>query len=462
MDDELKEKLLSRRTHLKALGGGLTAGLAGCLGGDGGGGGGGGDGGGGSGGGDGGGGGDDGTTSGDTGGDVEEPIEVLTWNLGFLDESINGWISDFESEYDVEGKWVDKPAEDFPTYFQSQVQAGNPPDCIDTQGALFVRYGQDGVLQPLGDMVDDELMSRYNQSLIELDKVDGTIYRLPFYFVNTGTVYRKKWFQDAGLEGSLPTTTEEYFSAAETIVNETDAEWGMTLVRFDYALWPFFWAEDIDVLNEDNTEAAFNQSRTVEILTRFRELTDDGVIPELTWTQRKQPQAKEFGTGNTGMYHMWLSSVRLVANAGDWINGETMGFMAPPGGNAAYLGHGWSITQDHNMATKQAALDMIKVITNEKWQKDFLRNTTVLVGNNQAVEDLANSDQFRSENPLLAGVYDTWFEVAESAVPQPRIPQARQIWDVINSQFSAAAVGETDPQQAVNNAESEVNRILSQ
>jgi ABC-type glycerol-3-phosphate transport system substrate-binding protein len=463
MDDELKETLLSRRTHLKALGGGLTAGLAGCLGNGNSGSGDGGSGDGGDGGsGDGGDGGDGGGSGGggSGGGDVSEPIEVLTWNLGFLEESINGWISDYEDEYGYEGKWVDKPAEDFPTYFQSQVQAGNSPDTIDTQGALYVQYARDGVLQPLDDMVDDDMMSKFNESLIELDRLDGSIYRLPFYFVNTGTVYRQKWFDEAGLSDDLPTTTDEYFSAAETIVNETDADWGMTLVRFDYALWPFFWAEDIDVLNEDNTEAAFNTARTVEILDRFRQLTEDGVMPELTWTQRKQPQAKEFGTGNTGMYHMWLSSVRLVANAGDWINGETMGFMAPPGGKAAYLGHGWSITDDHNMATKQEALNMINVILNDKWQKDFLRNTTVLVGNNNAVEELANSDEFRSENPLLAGVYDTWFETAETAVAQPRIPQARQIWDVINSQFSAAAIGETDPEQAVTNAESEVNRIL--
>lgn len=449
MDDELKEKLVSRRTHLKALGTGLAAGLAGCAGDDGGTGG------------DGGTGNNNGGDGGDGGGQVQEPIEVLTWNLGFLEETIqDGWIKDYEKEYGVKGKWVDKPAEDFPTYFQGQVQAGNPPDTIDTQGALYVRYGQDDVLQPLNDMVGDELMNRYNSSLIELDKVDGTIWRLPFYFVNTGTVYRKKWMQEAGLEGNLPSTTEEYFSAAETIANDTDAEYGMTLVRFDYALWPFFWAEDINVLNEDNTEAAFNQSRTVEILERFRELTDDGVMPEISWTERKQSQAKEFGTGNTGMYHMWLSSVRLVANAGDWINGETMGFMAPPGGNAAYLGHGWSITKDHNDATKQAALDMIDVITNEKWQKDFLRNTTVMVGNDAAVKALAESDKFRNENPLLAGVYDTWFEVADTAVPQPRIPEARQIWETINSQFAAAAIGETAPEDAVNNAESEVNRIL--
>lgn len=450
MDDELTEKLLSRRKHLQALGGGLTVGLAGCLGGNDNGNSGGNN------------GGSGGTGSGDGGGQVQEPVEALTWNLSFLQDSINGWISDYEKEYDVNAKWVDKPAENFPTYFQTQVQSGNPPDSIDTQGALYVKYAQDGVIQPLNDMVSEDLLSRYNQSVLDIDKLDGTIYRLPFYMVSTGTVYRKKWFQQAGIGDSLPKTTEEYFSTAETIVNETDAEWGMTLVRFDYALWPFFWAEDINVLNKDNTKAAFNQPRTVEILTRFRELTDDGVIPEITWTQRKQPQAKEFGTGNTGMYHMWLSSVRLVANAGDWVNGDTMGFMAPPGGKAAYMGHGWSVTKNHNMATKQAALNLIKVITNKKWQKDFLRNTTVLVGNEKAMQELANSDKFQKENPLLAKVYETWFEVAETAVPQPRISQSRQIWDVINSQFSAAAIGETSPEKAVTNAEKEVNRILSQ
>lgn len=437
MKNNLHERLVSRRTQLKALGGGLAAGLAGCLGNDG----------------------SDGGNGGE-GGNVEEPIEVLTWNLGFLEESINGWISDYQEEYGYEGKWIDQPADDFTTYFQTRVQSGDPPATLDSQGAVYVQWAKDGVLEPMDDLVDDELLRLFSEATIERDKVDDTIFRLPFYFVSTGTVYRKQWFEDAGIADDLPTSTEEYFTVAETIVNETDAEWGMTLVRFDYALWPFFWAEGIDILNDDNTEAVFNTDRTVEILTRFRELTDDGVIPELTWTQRKQPQAQEFGTGNTGMYHMWLSSVRLVENSGDWVDGETMGFMPSPGNMPAYNGHGWSITSDMNQATKEASLDMIRVILNQKWQEDFLRNTTVLVGNNAAMENLAQSDEFRQEYPLLAGVYDTWFESADSAVSQPRISETAEIWDTINSQFSAAAVGETDPERAVSNAEQDVNSIL--
>lgn len=448
MTDNFHERFVSRRTQLKTLGGGLTVGLAGCLGGNAG---------------DGGGGdGDDGSDGGGGGGggEVDEPIEVLTWNLGFLEESINGWLSDYQEEFGYEGEWVDQPAEDFTTYFQTQVQSGEPPATLDSQGAVYVQWANDGVLEPLDDLVGDELMGRFSEATIERDKVDDTIYRLPFYFVSTGTVYRKQWFEDAGIADDLPTSTEEYFSAAETIANDTDAEWGMTLVRFDYALWPFFWSEGIDILNEDNTEAAFNTDRTVEILARFRELTDDGVIPELTWTARKQPQAQEFGTGNTGMYHMWLSSVRLVENTGDWVDGDTMGFMPAPGKMPAYNGHGWSITSDMNQATKEATRDMISVILNQKWQEDFLRNTTVLVGNNAAMENLAQSDDFREENPLLSGVYDTWFESADTAVSQPRINQTAEIWDTINSQFAAAAVGETDPEEAVTNAEEQVNSIL--
>jgi len=449
MDDELKNQLTTRRSQLKALGGGIAAGLAGCLGdGDG------------SGDGDGDGDGSTDTDSDGGGGEVEEPIEALTWNLGFLEESINGWISDFEDKTGYEGAWVDQPAEDFPTYFQTQVQSGDPPETIDSQGAIYVQYARDDVLHPLDDMVSDQLMSRFNDSLIERDKVDGSIWRLPFYFVSTGTVYRKQWFEEAGIADDMPTSTPEYFSAAETIVNETDAEWGLTTVRYDYALWPFFWDQGVNILNEDNTEAVFNTDTTVEILTRLRELTDDGIIPELTWTQRKQPQAQEFGTGNTGMYHMWLSSVRLVQESGDWVNGDSMGFMPAPGKKPAYNGHGWSITENQTQATKEATLELIKVILNTKWQEDFLRNTTVLVGNTNAMENLANSDKFRNENPLLAGVYDTWFESAEGAVAQPRISQTAEIWDTINSQFSAAAVGETDPEQAVTNAEQRVNNIL--
>ncbi|MDR9382663.1 MAG: hypothetical protein RI560_13470, partial [Natronomonas sp.] len=123
---------MSRRTQLKALGGGLAAGLAGCLGNDG----------------------SDGGNGGE-GGNVEEPIEVMTWNLGFLEESINGWISDYQEEYGYEGKWIDQPADDFTTYFQTRVQSGDPPATLDSQGAVYVQWAKDGVLEPMDDLVDD-------------------------------------------------------------------------------------------------------------------------------------------------------------------------------------------------------------------------------------------------------------------------------------------------------------------
>jgi len=375
-----------------------------------------------------------------------------------LDESINGWLEDYENEYGYNSEWTDKPADGFPQYFQSKVQSGDAPELVDTGRGKHIQYANDGLYAPLEELAGDYL-DNFNQSLIESSKINDTLYWIPYYFVSTGTMYKNEWFDAAGIS-EPPTTTDGYFDAAETIVNETDAEYGLMVMRYYYALWAFFWSEGIEVLTDDQTAAAFNTDRAVEIVSRFREFTDDGVMPDLTWTNRSQPQAQEFGTGNTGMLYMWLSAVRLVTGAGDWISEDTVDFTVPPGKKGSISVHGWSIPESKNQATREQAMNMIKIITNNKWQKDFLRNTTVLVGNTQANEELAQNEEFRADNPMLAKTYDLWFEIADEARLQPNVAESSEIWDAINSEISAAALGEKDPEQAVNDAESAVNSTL--
>ena len=41
--------------------------------------------------------------------------------------------------------------------------------------------------------------------------------------------------------------------------------------------------EGIDVLNADKTAAAFNTQETVDLLNKYKEYTDKGVIPKTKW-----------------------------------------------------------------------------------------------------------------------------------------------------------------------------------
>jgi len=470
---------LDRRNYLTAVGGALAAGLAGCAGGGGGDGDGGegdgssgdGDGGDGSGNGDsgdGGDGGDDGGNGGDGGSmDAVDELTFLTWNISFLEQSINGWIEDFKSSgyEDTKVNWIDKPGVDLPTYLQTQIQAGQQPQAVDTQGAVYSRYANDGVFVPLEQFASDEFMGKFGEKSLEFSRLEGNLFRFPFYQQTNTTYYRTKWFDEAGVTPpsvSEPYTTDEYFDNATAVVDNSDAEFGLTMHRFDYMFWPFFWSEGVDVLNEDDSAPAFNTDRAVEILGRFRDLTDDGVIPELTWTQRWEPQNQQFGAGNTAMFMSQQAALRPVKNFGsDWVTGETVGIAHAPKNTGYYSAHGWSITEPGiSDAEKQAAFDLVRIILSDEWQEDFLRKTTVMAGNLDPQRKLAEDEEFRSNNPLLTQLFELWFEVEDQLVMPPRIPASGEIQAILDSEIGAAALGEKSPERALEDAERQVTEAM--
>ncbi|MFC6825225.1 extracellular solute-binding protein [Halopelagius fulvigenes] len=408
---------------------------------------------------------------------LEGPVELFTWNLPFLEDYIKEWRSDFVSEYDNKyefadpaTKWTDRgPAtEDILSYFQSRLQSGDPVNIFDTQMATYTRYAQDDVWVALDQFTDEEFLNKYYDKLIEVMTYEGSLLQMPFYMSTNATYSRTKWFDEAGIE---PPTVKEFYSTmeyldiAEQLVEKSEAEFGLTFIRYDWQIWPWFWSEGIDVLNEDQTKAAFNVEKTHEILSRFRELTESGVIPEVSWTGDWKPAAEQFGAGNTGMYFGSSSALRLIQNSGsDWVSEDTMGVAGSPS-NERFGGfltmHGLGVVKPNNSkAAQEASFDLISTILNKKGQKDFLRNTTVLVPHKQALKELRNDEKFISENPLLVQLYKLWDNVSSEVWVPPLVEASSQIAQTLDNEFSAAALGEKSVEEAIQSAERQVNSSL--
>ncbi|RQH02565.1 extracellular solute-binding protein [Natrarchaeobius oligotrophus] len=411
--------------------------------------------------------GDDDDGSGGEGG--AESISLLTWNLEFLEDSIEGWIDDFqnteppvEADYsDTDVEWVDRMDDQILSYYQSQLQTDDPVTVFDTLGMSFTRFAEEGIFVDLEEYASSDFMSKFGDESLEYATFDGDLVRMPFY-QNAGATYiNTELFEEAGID-EYPYSVDEFFDTAERIVDESDADYGLTTLTFDYRIWPFFWAEGIDVLNESDDAAAFNTSRAAEILERFHELTEDGVIPEVTWTGFVEEQAQQFGAGDTGMFIAPLSNVRRVQGYGDWIDEETLELTLPPGNRGNYEANGLCITEPNTSeAEREAAWDLIRSILSDKWQEDFLRNTTVMAGNLDVQEELSNDEEFRENNPLLAMAYDLWPELEEGYVMAPSVPEASEIADILDSEVSNAALGEKEPEDALDDAEDRVNDALS-
>lgn len=436
----------SRRQYLAAAGGTALTGLAGCIGG-----------------------------SNNSSNKLNDPIELYTWNLPFLKKSIKGWMKQFEKEYGdeykgLETKWTDRgPATgDVLSYFQSRLQSDDPVNIFDTQMTTYTRYAKDDVWVDLNQYADDKFLGKYYDKLLEVMTYEDKLVQMPFYMGSMATYSRNKWFDKTNLDPPSKNnfySTMDYLDAAEKLVENTGAKFGLTFIRYDWQLWPWFQSEGINVLNDDGTKAAFNTKKTRKILSRFRELTKKGVIPEVSWTGEWKPAAEQFGAGDTAMFYSSTSALRLVQNTGsNWVSKDSVTIGGAPK-NQRYGGpmtmHGLGVIKPKTSKTAQkASFDLIKVITNKKWQKDFLRNTTVLVPHKKAVKELKNDSKFINENPLLVEIYKLWDAVSADVWVPPLVEASSEMSQTIDEQFSAAALGEKPVDEAVKTAEQQVNQSL--
>lgn len=401
-----------------------------------------------------------------------DEIEYLTWQLSFLEKSGKGWGTDFEEKYGVKAKWIDKPAEQYIQWFQSRLTANNAPQAANSPFNWYTKYASDDVWADIEQYASDELMQtftdRFGKNQLEFARQDGTLYGLPWYFGSDVLYFKKEWFEKAGLSLDLknPWTFQEFMDKMEMAVQKTDAKYGwIAPTTGEYPWWLKWWRgwkPRIQWLTDDMTGAAFDTDDCVRWLTRLRDQTKNGVIPSLMWTSRKQPQYKQFASGNTVCCLGTNSGYRLIQNSGNWVSRKTMGISSYPRNSNAYTPMFWSVSAQAGESEKKAAVRFLNVVTNEKWSKDFLRKTTVLVSNLQANKELSNNEKFIENNPILSKLYEQFYAVQEAGNiwSPPQHPKFGRLVAACNTEFTSAALGEKNPEQAVSDAASEVNSIL--
>jgi len=103
------------------------------------------------------------------------------------------------------------------TILGTRIQGGSPPDvAILPQPGLMYSLADQGVLQPLADVVGMEMDTNYAPVWKDLGTHNDTLYGLVFKAANKSTFwYNASVFSDAGV--TPPTTWEELLAAADTI-----------------------------------------------------------------------------------------------------------------------------------------------------------------------------------------------------------------------------------------------------
>lgn len=387
---------------------------------------------------------------------ADKKITVVTWNIPYYQEGFEVWVKEFKKlhpDFDVER--IDMKGTELPTWYQTQVVAGTPPDIVNIQGGLWLEYASQGGLKDLTPYLerDKDYTQRLTPEFLNNWVYEGKNYGVPLYITKTLLFLNRTMMKEAGIT-SDPTSFDEMMAAAEKMTS--DGKSGFMTLNFDWLYWPLFKMNGIDFATPDLKKAAFNTPEAVALVKRLADLTQKGVIDKISWTGRWVEPNGAFAAGTVGMLHAHAPAYLWFKSKGEWVNENTVGAISLPGG--------WSTPNSHSLVLSEGskhpdeAWDFMKIATSGAGAMAMGTGTNNLTGDRLANEELMK--YFQANIPAVVPALKTELENLDKLTGNWPFAKDAQIKDAFYPELQAAVLGQKSAEDALNAAEQKVNRIL--
>lgn len=262
----------------------------------------------------------------------------------------------------------------------------------------------------------------YFRGIWETNRVEGSIYGVPWYVDTRLIFYRKDIFREAGWN-EPPKTWDEWLRLMDAIREKKLARWPIFLATNE-------WQPPIvlglgtgsSILNEEGTRGEFQSPQFREAFTFYTDLFSRGYAPELSYNQisnvYQQFAERDFAMVITGPWNVGEFRRRLPDELqDDW---STAAMPAPPGKSypGASVAGGSSLVIFERSEKKDAAWKFVEFLSRPEIQLRFYE----LSGNLPARKETWDAPAFVNDPEMRA-----FRTQLENAVPTPKVPQWEQI-----------------------------------
>ncbi len=387
----------------------------------------------------------------------EKKITILTWNLPIYGEKIAGWTKEFNQKYpDIKVEWIDKKGTEWATFYQSQLAAGTAPDVVNIQGTLWAEYASEGRLLDLTPYLakDAAFKGRFSAGALDLWTTDKKTWMVPWYFTKTLLFGNKALMKESGIN-AMPRNFDELMADAAKVKGAGKS--GFLTTNFDWLYWPLFKMNGVDVLDPAMGKAAFDSPAGLATLTTLSRLTKAGTINNVSWTGRWVEPNSAFASGNVALYMAPTSALFWAASKAEWIDEKGVEVTEVPGLYAVPNNHGYGVSKSSKYP--DAAVEMIKIATSDKWQT-VLAETFSVATLNTAV-DSKMLEKMKTENPLKAKALELTTRNLDKVTGYLKTPKDARVKDAFWTEVQPVLLGQGDPKAALDKARDRVNRELA-
>lgn len=350
------------------------------------------------------------------------------------------------------------------TQLNTSIAAGTPPDIAVLHGRRIPIYASRGVLTPLTDVMEVVGINAddFTDGAADYGLYQGEFYGIPFDLAATIWHINLDLWAEAGLvndDGTpmLPTTLEEFMSAAEQVYEVTgkpiaemagQAATVRPLTAFIYQLGGSLSDEEGNpTINTPEALEALNyilQMQEMGVVTRqYNEI--DGAIALENFSNGESAGLIE-GTWNINIFDSQIADGEVALE-----NYYVANFPQLFENGGTFAGsHNWLVPlgQNADPARVQAAVEFIK------WLSD---NSAVWarVGHGMTRNSVISSDEFASL-PHRAEYAD----MSETVRSVPREVWGNAFWAIVHEEIEAALLGVKTPEVALEDAQARLDDFV--
>lgn len=392
---------------------------------------------------------------------------VVTFAVGGDPTALQFWeglAREFEADTGIHVELLRLPA-DTDQVRQSLVialKAGQPnPDLMVADVAWVAQLARAGWLEPLDPYLAKEpgFSDLFLQNVLDLaDRYDGKLLAMPL-FVDAGVLYyRKDLLEQHGF--APPETWDELYRQAREIGKADPHEfYGFVWqgAQYEGLICGFleFLAGADGGIGLVAGKVELSTPENLKALRFMRKLIETGISPPNTYTEMREEQVRHmFQKGRALFERNWPYAWVPHESSGSAVAGRT-GF-APlprfgPGPPVATLG-GWHVAMSRQGDAKDETWLFVRFLLSYEIQKRF----ALELGWNPGREDVYKDSEVVAAYPHMAEIK----KILATATARPSVPYYSLMSLVLQQHVNAALAGQVTPKQALDAAQTDLQRIV--
>lgn len=389
--------------------------------------------------------------------DSSEPVTIEFWTID-LKASFGDYFNDLIATYEEQNpnvtiNWTDVPYDDVKSKLVTAVAGGTSPDVVNLNTQFALTLAGQGALVDLNQAASEEQKSVYISDLWDSATIGDAAYAFPWY-ASPDIMFYNSDLTVSGNLSEVPSTFDDALSKCEDFYNATGAYLFVPDEFFNLLI-----DENIPVLSDDGTKAAFNTQETVDLLNKYKKYTDEGVLPKNKWGDWDE-SLKLFESGKLAIVSSSGSSLSRIKDEAPDIY-DTVKISTPLTGSTGLSRNPlMNLVVPSASKNQQAAVDFAAYVTNDDNQLAFCKLVSIFPSTTKASED----SYFTSDTTTLEGQASAMSAQASQTSQDFSLGVANQdnIQTAIDKAYEAVIINGDDAQAALDQAEEDVNKLLAE